>query len=322
VVASEGVGPAIVLVGPDLEPHVVSNGPGGSMGSVPYPGHEEMLLMVTRFLPVFDADHAGIDLCRAVDGFNAPWEQHRVVGLPFVHRIASVEKPGGSVLIAATVCGGKEYRDDWSKPGAVYAIPIPEDPRGPWEAAVVIDGLHRNHGLTRATLDGEDSLVVTADEGVFVWNLDEMPVRPDRSWRPRRILDAAVSEIGVIDIDGDGAAELVAVEPFHGDTLAIYKKDGAAWERVGSEPLSFGHGLSTGMLGGRAVAVVGNRADPADLVCFDCPDGDAGSIRRTVVDAGVGTAGTVVAGYGPAGSIVASNAGTGEYAQYVLEDAS
>ena len=330
VMASEGPGPALVL-DDDLAPRVLANGQGGSMGSAPYPGRDDHLFMVTGFLPVFQSEGAGIDLCRASDGLSAPWSQQRIIDLPFVHRIATASCGGASILIAATVCGGKEYRDDWSKPGAVYAIPIPASPEGPWKPVTIADGIHRNHGLTIASLDGERLLLVTGDEGVLAWR-DPAPdladagvdglARPDRvvsateltNWKPERILDARISEIGVIDIDGDGADELVAVEPFHGDSLALYHQSVDGWSCVDRQPLDFGHGLSVGMLGDTPVAVVGNRAGSSDLLCFTW-DSDRKLLARHVVESGVGTAGTTVF----SGFIVASNSDTNEYVRYDLE---
>jgi hypothetical protein len=240
--------------------------------------------------------------------------------MTFVHRVAAAEANGRAVLFAATVCGGKSHRDDWSRPGCLYAIGIPESTDGPWEPVVVAEGLHRNHGMTLSSLDGFHTLLVTADEGVFAWQLDQLPDRPDASWKPRQLLSNGVSEIGVIDLDGDGADELITVEPFHGDSLCIYKREIGGWKRVSREPLQFGHGLSVGMLGGAAVAVVGNRGGSGDLICIDCPDGDARSPRRTVIDPGVGAAGTAVVGGGASGRVVSANAALGEYALYTMED--
>ena len=330
VMASEGPGPALVL-DDDLVPRVLANGQGGSMGSAPYPGHDDHLFMVTGFLPVFQSEGAGIDLCYAVDGFSTPWNQHRIIDLPFVHRIATVAFGGATILIAATVCGGKEYRDDWSKPGAVYAIPIPASPEGPWKPVTIAGGIHRNHGLNVASLDGETLLLITGDEGVFAWRdpaVDLADAGVDDSagavggasaadladWKPEKILDAPISEIGAIDIDGDGADELVAVEPFHGKSLALYHRSVDGWSCVDRQPLDFGHGLSVGMLGDTPVAVVGNRAGSSDLLCFTW-DSDRKLLARHVVESGVGTAGTTVF----SDFIVASNPNTNEYARYDLE---
>ena len=78
-------------------------------------------------------------------------------------------------------------------------------------------------------------------------NLDNMPV------------------IGLIDLDGDGQDELVTIEPFHGNSLNVYKQVGQAWQKRYTDELWFGHGLSCGMFRGEPVIVVGNRRGPLTL---------------------------------------------------------
>jgi hypothetical protein len=316
VCASEGPGPAVVFDGEELRPRVLADGIGGSMGSAPYPGCDDRLFMVTGFLPVFDAEKSGIDLCRAVDGLEAPWDSRRVIDLPFVHRIATVTVGDQAVIIAATVCGGKQDRDDWSQPGAVYAIRVPDSQEGPWQLETVIEGLHRNHGLTVCTVDGVATVLITADEGVFAL---PVPANHEDKWQARLFLERPVSEIAMIDWDEDGRDEFVTVEPFHGTSLCLYRRAGSGWERLDSSPLDFGHGLSAGRIAGRPVAVIGNRAGSFDLLCFSGGAG-TGELKRFVVEAGAGTAGTAVIDNGDGGLIVASNAALGEYAVYSVEE--
>ena len=46
--------------------------------------------------------------------------------------------------------------------------------------------------------------------------------------------------------------ELVVIEPFHGDTMAVYKDVGGTWTRVWSAPLAFGQ-LIVRVLGAYAI---------------------------------------------------------------------
>lgn len=318
--ASEAHGPAVAFDGPRLEPRVIAREPGGTMGFAPVPGRDDALFVITGFYPVFEATTAGIHLYRAVDGLSAPWEGERVIELPYVHRIASAATSLGDYLIAATVCGGKEYRDDWSKPGAVYAYPVPLGLDGPWDAQVVLDGVHRNHGLTLGAIDGVRSLLVSATEGVFALAL---PGEEDawgasvEPWRTTTLLEHEVSEMGLIDFDGDGEDELAVIEPFHGNSFAVYKNGARGWERVYAAELSFGHGLSVGRLAGTPVAVAGNRDGSKNLVCFRPGSDDAFAMEETVVDEGPATAGTTIAATPDGDGIVASNPEFAEYALYL-----
>lgn len=320
IAASESTGPAVVFDGPSFTPRVLASVPGGTMGFAEVPGRDDAVLAITRFYPVFRAEAAGIDLYVARDGLAEPWDGRRIIDLPFVHRMASVSTPVGDFLVAATVCGGKAFQDDWSKPGAVYAFRIPGDLTGVWEAEPILEGIHRNHGMAVANYDGVPSVLIAGTEGVIALSLpgatlaDGTVIPP---WSQTRVLDHEVSEVALYDFDGDGAEELAVIEPFHGDRFAVYKQGAAGWSRIVEAELAFGHGLSVGSFGGTPVAVVGNRAGSKDLLCFRATATAPLEMERIVVDSGSGTAGTTMIGTADGDGFVASNAELGEYALYL-----
>ena len=137
--AAEGAGPGLVFPAPDLSPSVLAAEPGGCMGFAPMPGRSDEVLMITEFYPIFRSETAGIHLYRATDEFVGPWSGKRVIDLPFVHRIATVSVAGHGYLVAATVCGGKDFQDDWSKPGKVYVARIPDEQDGKWIVTPVME---------------------------------------------------------------------------------------------------------------------------------------------------------------------------------------
>jgi hypothetical protein len=321
--ASEEKGPAVVFDGPRMEPRVIATEPGGTMGFAAVPGRDDALFVITGFYPVFEATTAGIHLYQATDGLSQPWRGERVIELPYVHRIGSVATPIGDYLLGATVCGGKEYRDDWSKPGAVHAYPIPVGLDGPWEPQTILEGIHRNHGLGFGRVDGVDSLLISGTEGLFALALpgaEDAEGRPIEPWRVTTLLGHEVSEMGLIDFDGDGEAELAVVEPFHGDTFSVYKNGSNGWDRVYSAELDFGHGLSVGTLAGEPVATVGNRGGSKNLVCFRPVSTGPFAMEQIVVDEGPATAGTTIAATADGDGIVASNPEFAEYALYLARE--
>ena len=322
IVASEAQGPAVVFEGPDLEPRVLATEPGGTMGFAEVPGRDDALFVITGFYPVFKAESAGIHLYRATDGLARPWSGERVIDLPFVHRILTVSGGGRDYLVAATVCGGKDRADDWSRPGTVFVYEIGGGLDGPWTARPVLESIHRNHGLGTGVVDEVASVLVSGTEGVFALALpgetdgDGKAVEP---WRAVRLIDHEVSELGLIDLDGDGEDELVTVEPFHGDELSAYKRGASGWGKVYSSELAFGHGLTVGRLNGEPVAVVGNRAGSKDLVCFRVASTDPLRLEPVVVDHGAATAGTTITPTARGDAIVSSNPEFAEYALYVAK---
>lgn len=311
--APEGPGSVLAFASPGFEPRVVAPEPGGCMGFAPLPGRDDAFLMITRFYPIFQSEGAGIDLFTAGSGLEEPWRGRRIIDLPFVHRIAVVGNGAEHFLVAAPVCGGKDFQDDWSRPGQTYVAPVPDDPEGPWDLAPVLDPIHKNHGLTVGVFRGADCVFLAGSEGLFAL---KVPRPGERGWIGEKILDHEISEIQPADLDGDGVDEMVVIEPFHGDTMAVYKDVAGTWTRVWSAPLAFGHGLWAGELGGERVVIVGNRSGDGDLVCHRVVSTNPFRMEPQVVDHGSGTTNVDVMETLDGQVLVASNPGHEEYALY------
>jgi len=312
VAASENQGAAYAFTPPEYQPVLLCEGPSGSMGFAPVPNRDDALFMITGFYPIFRSEAAGINLISATSGLETPWQTRRVVDLPFVHRIATVETADGPVILAATVCEGKDYQDDWSRPGTVYAIRIPADLDGEWEPRPVLEGIVRNHGMSPGVHRGRRCIFISGAEGLFALHPPESPGAP---WESEAVIKTEISEMVAVDLDGDGEDELITIEPFHGDRLVVYKRRGE-YQAVAEATLSFGHGLWAGTLEGRPAVVVGNRSGENNLVCFEAIGSDPLTLRESVVDRGSGSANTAVIQSSDGDRIVTSNPVLGEYARY------
>lgn len=313
IAASEGPGPALIFSSPTYNPQVVAAEPGGCMGFAGIPGRDDTFLMITRFYPIFKSEDAGIHLFQAVDGFSQPWRGQRVIDLPFVHRICVVNNGKESYLVAATVCGGKDFQDDWSRPGTTYVAKVPEDLEGPWDLVPVMEGIHRNHGMQRGVYRGRQCVYITGDEGLFALMVPE----PGSSeWQSTLLVEEPISEVYAADLDNDGNDELAVIEPFHGHALSVYKEINETWTKIFTSELAFGHGLWAGHLGGENVIVAGNRANDKDLACFRVTSTDPFAMEQSVVDAGSGTTNMDVIDTPEGTALVTSNPIHGEYAMY------
>jgi hypothetical protein len=283
------------------------------MGFAAVPGRDDAVLLITEFYPIFKSERAGVHLYRAVDGFAEPWRGERVLDMPFVHRIATVDIAGTGILVGATVCGGKDFQDDWSRPGKVYVTRIPDDLEGEWTATPVMEGIHKNHGMNVGTYRGHRTIFISGTEGVFALRV---PDAPDDPWTNEQIIDHEISEVFPYDLDGDGIDELAVIEPFHGDTVAVYKQSGAGWNRVFDAELGFGHGLWAGSLAGEAAVIVGNRDKTKNLCCYRVASESPFAMEEIVIDAGAATTNMTVVDLPGGQAVIASNPEYSEYALY------
>jgi hypothetical protein len=307
--ATESKGKCLVFSPPDWTPATVWDGPGGTMSLVPLPDGAGAFLAIQEFFPVFQSENAGIVYAEP-DAESTAWTVRRVVDLPFVHRIEAVSTPHGVYLIAASLCGGKAFTDDWSKPGSVFAATIPDDRSQRWTLAPVLAGVGKNHGMHATKLQGKPVVLIAGEQGLFSL---QVPEEKDGPFRSQQWLDHEISDLVACDIDGDGQMEIVTIEPFHGDKLCIYKRTQAAWHRVMEQSISFGHALWAGMLRNQPTIVIGNRGGEKELALVRPPTGD-----RLVIDRGVGPAQVAVIHEPHRDIIVSANHGVGEVALYEI----
>jgi hypothetical protein len=317
--ATEDHGP-ILLAHPPFEAAVeMVPGPGGCMALVADDERPGTLFAIMGCFVGYKFHTGGIyridpALGNADEG--APWTSARIADLPFAHRIDFVSRGGARYLIAATLAADKSGPADWSRPGALYASRVPRSATEAWELAPVLEGIHRNHGLLVTRFMGKRSVLISGTEGLFAADLDE----EGTEWAFRQIMSREISEIAVSDIDGDGAEELLTIEPFHGNCLRIYKMVSGRWSMAWEAALDFGHCLLAGKLNGVRSILVSNRAGSRDLLLFqfDQPAG-TGSFadsKRYVVDPGVGAANMLIVSRGGVDHVFATNQASGEIVCY------
>ena len=244
---------------------------------------------------------------------EAPRE--KIIDLPFAHRIDFVNRGGTRFLIAATLAADKQDAADSSRPG--HSTP-PACPRS-WrevELTPVREGIHRNHGLLTAPFMGRRSVLVPGTEGLFAADLDS----GGADWAFQQVLGQEISEMAVSDIDGDGAEELVTIEPFHGNSLRVYKHAGGRWQQAWETELEYGHCLLAGMINGIRAILVSNRSGNKDLLLFEftASPGGRGIVdpKRHVVDHGAGAANMLVVSHEGTDRIFSTNQAAGEIVSY------
>jgi hypothetical protein len=310
--ATEDHGP-IVLAEPPFHGAVeLVPGPGGCMALVADSEHPDILFVIMGCFVGYKFQTGSI--YRISPDQQAVAE--KIIELPFAHRIDFVNRGGTRFLIAATLAADKRDPADWSKPGTLYASHVPGAPGERWELTPVLEGIHRNHGLLTARLMGRRSVLVSGAEGLFAADLDSGTA----DWGFQQVLGQEVSEMAVSDIDGDGADELITIEPFHGNSLRVYRRAGSKWQLAWEAGLEYGHCLLAGMLNGVRSILVSNRAGNRDLLMFEftAPSGRGGNLdpKRQVVDHGAGAANMLVVSHDGTDRIFSTNQAAGEIVSY------
>jgi hypothetical protein len=245
------------------------------------------------------------------------WAAVRIIGLPFAHRIDFVSRGGRRFLVAASLATDKQDPSDWSQPGCLFVCPTSPQSET-WTLTPVLEGIHRNHGLLVTRFHGRQSILASGTEGLFAADLEH----PGASWSFTRVLEKEISEIAVADLDSDGEEELVTIEPFHGDTLRVYKRTSGGWETAWEGEIAFGHGLLTGFIGGHPAVLVSNRAGSKELILFQFSPGCRSAAHtlaqpaRTVIDSGVGAANMLILPHDGADLVFSTNQATGEIVIY------
>lgn len=286
----------------------VWEGPGGVMTMEQIPGAEGAFLATQCFYSPNDSAEA--KLVMAVPG-DGGWSVRTVAALPFVHRFTILAAHGGYYVVAATLKSAHAFKDDWSCPGRIWVARLPEDIQtlGISEElhfTAIKSGLYKNHGFFK---DGERALF-GSENGVF----RVAPTGEEEGWEVTTLLETPVSDMALIDLDGDGERELITYAPFHGDKLCVYKPGPDGYEMVYDhpEPLEFLHAICAGTLGGKPTLLVGYRKGRRELCALTYDSG----YHLSVIDRDVGPANVMILQDPKRERILAANRETDEIALY------
>ena len=287
----------------------VSDCPGGMMSFIPVPGSQDFFVSIMGLFPPFIGGEAGLFLHKRT---GDSWKTKKVLDMPFSHRCEILSRNGKNHLFLATVSKHKDNPADWSRPGELHLVDIDLDADGKWDSRIIDNSVFRNHGMSRAVINGLETVCISGAEGIFYLE------QSGNDWSLKPHFEKEVSEMSFIDLDGDGNDELVTIEPFHGVSLNIYKKTGNGWEKRFSDSLSFGHGLSSGIFNGSPIIIAGNRADSLAMVAYRVKDLARGTVESQIIEEGTGSTQTQVFRAGSTDYILSSNQKKSEVALYYL----
>ena len=291
---------------------------GGVMNIVPIPEEQGAFLAIQGFYPIFQS--GGAQLVKVnIQPNGEPVLQARVqpvLDLPFLHRISLAGSPGRRKVVASTLCAKKDFLDDWSSSGSVYLVDLQAAPDGNAPHCVLLDGIHKNHGMFDRPKAQGRSVIIAGEEGVFEIMLNEsLSVIT-------KLMPGGVSDICFYDVDGDGSEEMIAICPFHGDRLEVFRQHEGGWACGAERPMNFGHAVWCGKIEDDVYIVACSRGNKKETVLYKAiPERDGGlSLEEVYVDLDVGASNIVMHQEDSGPALYASNHAKGEVARYFLAD--
>ena len=292
----------------DLEDKkVVWNDVGGCMSMLSHPYKSNSFVAIQEFyLKETPSRSKLVEVTLNDDG---SWSRRDLIKLPFLHRFGFIKSQDEVYIICCTIAKDKQNKDDWSKPGEVWAGVFPKEDGKEIELSLLSSGYFRNHGMNFNKIDGNDVIFISSDEGVY-------KIYHDNKIVITKIMDGAVGDIAFSDIDGDGRLEMLTIEPFHGSAIKLYHLDEngkykCIWQY--ENKIDFAHALAGDKLCGHNCFVAGIRREDAECIVIYMQDGQ---VVYDVVDQGGGPANLCVIHYNDKEYISCSNHTAGECVIY------
>lgn len=301
----------------DLDGNLVDTiweGPGGTMSMVQVPGSNGQFIATQQFYSPNDSKEAKLVLVTPISKGN--WDVKVIAKLPFVHRFDIISKDNNNYIIACTIKSDHEFKDDWNHPGQILVSLLPDDLNELDENNLlkfesIKDGLTKNHGYCKVQNEYETYSLIASENGVYKVSLSGKSVN---DWIIQKIIDDACSDVAVCDFDNDGIDEIIAISPFHGDEIKVYKRINGSNQVVFkyNQKAEFAHSIWAGKLFDQNAAVIGHRKGTRNLLGFSYNNG----YNVDILDADVGSANVMKYINGEKECLVSTNREIDEIAFY------
>lgn len=284
---------------------------GGCMNIIPIPNRTNEFLAIRDFYQKESPSSA-----RLVHGEykNNEWKITELFKLAYLHRFDVISMNNEVYLVCATIADLKDNKEDWSRPGSVYAAKLPADLNEKIHLEKIAEGLFINHGFYKHTANDKETLFFGANNGLYKLE----PQGSISTWKLNLVLDKPIGEIALNDINQDGIDELITIEPFHGDQIKIYELKDNQYTSVYDYPveINFAHTLVGAKLQNKSVFVGGIRRVNPDLFYIDYTNG---TYQHHIIDAGCGPSNVSVFNLKDKDVIVSANHTGNEAAIYIVE---
>jgi hypothetical protein len=245
-------------------------------------------------------DSAGVvSVLRPGDDPREPWTVTEIDRLPTSHRLrtADIDGSGRLVVINAALTGATAAAPDYrGQTPLVYYVP------GEWKRRVIsTENSGVVHGIFVTDWDGNgrQGILSASFMGIHLfqyardarWTRTEVAKGDPAPWPKSGSSDIAVGHLAKTRF-------LAAIEPWHGNQVAVYTRRGAQWEReVIDTSLNDGHTIQVADLNGDGVdeIVAGFRGQPRSVYLYSYDAAARHWTRGDLDKGGMGAAACTVA---------------------------
>jgi len=226
-----------------------------------------------------------------------PWKVREIDRIPTAHRLrwADIDGSGKKVLVNAPLTGSTATPPDFRE-----HVPLVFYRPGAWKREVIgeqNEGVQHGIFVTDWDGDGHDEILTASFVGIDLfklekdgkWSRTELSKGDAAPWPKGGSSDVTVGKTGKDRF-------IAAVEPWHGNQVAVYRKKGGAWDRqVIDDSLVDGHTIASADFDGDGndEIVAGFRGKPQRVYLYRFESGKW--VRQTLDDGGVAAAACAVA---------------------------
>ena len=254
-------------------------------------------------------DSAGVvSVLRPGTDPREPWTVTEIDRLPTSHRLrtADIDGSGRLVVINAALTGAAASAPDYrGQTPLVYYVP------GEWKRRVIsTENSGVVHGIFVTDWDGNgrQGILSASFTGIHLfryteqarWTRTELAKGDPAPWPKSGSSDIAVGRLGLGPMAGGHLPMtrfLAAIEPWHGNQVAVYTRHGTQWERaVVDTSLNDGHTIQAADLNGDGVdeIVAGFRGPPHSVFLYSYDATARHWTRRHLDNGGMGAAACTV----------------------------
>ena len=294
IALASGMTELVWFENPGWQRHVIASNLSGMINLAVW---NDVIVLASGFAMDAKKSAGTVSVLRPNGDPRQPWSIEEIDRLATSHRLrwADIDGSGGKVVVnqpltAATV----DHPEDRARTPLVFYRP------GEWKRQTIAEqdeGVV--HGLYPVDWDGDgrDAILTASFVGIHLyrmgtdgrWSRTEIAPGDPAPWPKSGASDVAVGRLGKQRF-------LAAIEPWHGNQVAIYRENAGAWRRhVIDDSLSDGHTIWTADLNGdgRDEVIAGYRGKGVNV--YYAQDAQGGQWSKEVLDAGIAAAACAIA---------------------------